>query len=784
MSRWWGLGLWVAGAAWAGDVQGYRGDGTGRYEVKGTAWHATTDAVRWRAPSPAWSNAAVVLAGSQVCTTAEPTTLWCVDARTGTRTWIASNDVVDTLAGDERTARAAQLAQVPGWEEAYREGLAAYSRLRREVRADPSKVEALQAAQAGVADVRAKLDAMAPYLTPPDKEVIGYASATPVFDGEHLYAQFAQGVVSSFALDGRRRWSVWLGPPPGSMRGYHTGAAASPVLLDGVLVVGHGHLQGLDPASGKVLWKGRPYLDYGSPTPLRVGGVGYLATPDGQLVRAKDGTVVAEGLGDMYFTSPLVHDGVIYYLGGQSTEVMRPRGYMEAKAWRVAPGDGGTPQVTPVFDVRLANTDSVYSAAAWAGGKAWFLDRELMLRAVDPSSGVLTGGVGRDLDRHGPALRAADGRWRLARHHRRGGARGSLGRGRFPHGGLRRRGGCLACRHRLRRGWHRLRSDVGCRRRVGGPVILWVALAACGWVDPAPPVEQVPPDRARCDTEPVSTECYLRIPGGTFRMGAQASDPAAPGYDPAAAADEGPIHDVTLSPFWIQRHEYVVSLYRRCVAAGTCPADGVLTEGPHATLHHPTDHDLPVVGATAAAAEAACAFIGGRLPTEAEWEFAARGSDGRRWPWGDMPSCGVADRQPDGTWSLTQPERTDCATEGVRVPAEVRGPSAHDVVAMGGNVWEWTADGYDAEAYARHAATSPHVPPEGGIRVQRGGGWTALTADELRATARQPMAEDVRLMDVGFRCVFAGTDAPGFAAPERMDGGGPPEPGPDGVPER
>lgn len=292
-------------------------------------------------------------------------------------------------------------------------------------------------------------------------------------------------------------------------------------------------------------------------------------------------------------------------------------------------------------------------------------------------------------------------------------------------------------------------------------MMLWLlGLAGCGWS--SQPVT-APPVSAQCGQQGTGTDCFLPVPGGTFLMGAQASDPEAPGYDPHAQPEEGPPHLVTVSPFWIQKHEYTVGAYTRCIESGDCSRDDVLNEAPHATLGQATDFDLPIVGVTYGGAVRGCAYVGGRLPTEAEWEFAARSTDGRHFPWGDASACGVAVRSPTGRWSQDLLAAETCENAGPRVPAELRGRSPYEVVGMAGNVSEWVADSYVATAYAKHGTKDPLVVSDGPLKAQRGGGWTVTDARELRSAARQAAPRDARLMDVGFRCVWRGQPAPGLA---------------------
>jgi Uncharacterized conserved protein len=151
------------------------------------------------------------------------------------------------------------------------------------------------------------------------------------------------------------------------------------------------------------------------------------------------------------------------------------------------------------------------------------------------------------------------------------------------------------------------------------------------------------PERWRCTEQVGFHGCFKPVAGGTFLMGAQSEDPMAPGYDPAARPEEGPPHAVTVSPFWLQIGEVSAGEYRLCLHDGGCRSEAVLQEGGFATVGDDQRLELPAVGVTWQGAVDYCTWLGGRLPTEAEWELAARGTEGRRFPWGDEPRCPQVD---------------------------------------------------------------------------------------------------------------------------------------------
>jgi formylglycine-generating enzyme required for sulfatase activity len=170
---------------------------------------------------------------------------------------------------------------------------------------------------------------------------------------------------------------------------------------------------------------------------------------------------------------------------------------------------------------------------------------------------------------------------------------------------------------------------------------------------------------------------------------------------------------VRVAPFWIDRTEVTASEFNRCVSAGMCEA----VSDPFGVMRAAGS---PVVNVTHAQARAFCAWRGGRLPTEAEWEFSARGSDGRLYPWGDRaPDCARARLQ-------------GCGAGAVAVGGRPEGASPFAVLDLSGNVAEWVMDRAGAASSAGF-----EVDPQGPRDGERaaGDGATGLRADR---SARRP----------------------------------------------
>jgi serine/threonine-protein kinase len=224
------------------------------------------------------------------------------------------------------------------------------------------------------------------------------------------------------------------------------------------------------------------------------------------------------------------------------------------------------------------------------------------------------------------------------------------------------------------------------------------------------------------------------VPAGPFLHG-----------DDRGEADERPARRRALSAFAIDRTEVTAAAYAACVAAGRCaPPAQPAPRG-----------DLPVSWVSHADAAAYCAFAGKRLPTEAEWEKAARGTDGRRFPWGHEPRCDLANFgnfRGDGR----------CAVAGAPGrPAPVggypRGASPYGALDMAGNVWEWVADRYALDYYQVAGTRDPKGPPARpgapDLRVLRGGGCCSIFGLP-RTTDRLALPADYRDVDIGFRCAL------------------------------
>lgn len=194
-------------------------------------------------------------------------------------------------------------------------------------------------------------------------------------------------------------------------------------------------------------------------------------------------------------------------------------------------------------------------------------------------------------------------------------------------------------------------------------------------------------------------------------------------------ADEQPERTVTVDAFWISQTEVTNAQYARCVDAGACTAPN------NSDWRTPGRADFPVTNIKWDQANAYAQWGGGHLPTEAQWEKAARGTDGRVYPWGNE-----ADSQRLNFNSSQGP---------VTVGSYPTGASPYGVLDMAGNVAEWVADWYAPDSYTQGPSDNPTGPASGNFRIVRGGSFNN-SLNDVRTTARTP-AFDTDYENVGFR---------------------------------
>lgn len=263
--------------------------------------------------------------------------------------------------------------------------------------------------------------------------------------------------------------------------------------------------------------------------------------------------------------------------------------------------------------------------------------------------------------------------------------------------------------------------------------------------DPAHRIVMIGPDQTEQNF--IQNELVLVTNGGAFTMGCVSDHNG--GFP--CPNEELPEHSVTLSKFFIDKMEVTNIKYQQCVAAGACDAPGSIQSKTLDWYYDNPNYDFhPVVNVSWYDARDYCSWAGKRLPTEAEWEMAARGSTPRSYPWGDTPpTCTYANYYSDSGFCGLSPEQGDTMPVG-SYPA---GESPSGVLDMAGNVKEWVSDWYYPYYYDVSPSVNPTGPSTGIERSVRGGSFD-LPADYILTASRHKLNPNSKFNNVGFRCVL------------------------------
>jgi len=268
------------------------------------------------------------------------------------------------------------------------------------------------------------------------------------------------------------------------------------------------------------------------------------------------------------------------------------------------------------------------------------------------------------------------------------------------------------------------------KQPVDSPVLTATAFSPTDTTKPELPTETPQPIPSLTMTG-AHGETLVYVPKGDFTMGSDVS------------TDEKPVHTVYLDAFWIDQTEVTNKQYQACVKAGTCELPSSVGSYTHPSYYGNSEFDnYPVLYVTWDKANRYCeVWAGGDLPTEAQWEKAARGTDKRTYPWGEAIDCNKANYQ------------SSCIGDTSPVGSYKSGKSPYEVYDMAGNVWEWVNDYYQSDYYAAlgDSASNPVGPESGQYRVLRGGSWD-YGDDGARSSFRFGVTPDLTDLIIGFRC--------------------------------
>jgi serine/threonine-protein kinase len=273
-----------------------------------------------------------------------------------------------------------------------------------------------------------------------------------------------------------------------------------------------------------------------------------------------------------------------------------------------------------------------------------------------------------------------------------------------------------------KQGWH-LTGGLGGLILIGLGIVGLIVLVTSNAKKPAAEPQPVAAVNTVAPTQvstPKDDMEQVYVPAGVFKMGSDDGD-----------SDEQPVYEVVLDGYWIDKNEVTNTQYAKCVAAGECakPFNTQYFQNSQYANH-------PVVNVSWYNANDYCAWAGRRLPSEAEWEKAARGTDGRTYPWGENINCEYA-------------QYSDCSGRTVEVGSLPKGASPYGALDMAGNVWEWTSS--LIKGYPYDASDGRENINVSGSRVLRGGSWD-FNEWSVRSANRLRNYPDNANGNLGFRC--------------------------------
>jgi outer membrane protein assembly factor BamB len=312
--------------------------------------------------------------GNRIFVCSEPTTLVCVNAADGQILWQAANDITDALPPAELARRQAEAA------DQIQETQTRLDKVQDQLHSVEAQIK--QQGQTAdlkrdrdklrrqVRDLEARLNALDPVKLPRTHGVNGYSSPTPTSDGQWVWTIYGNGVAACYDLQGNRRWIRFVDKPT---RGW--GHSASPVYVDGKLIVHFTDLVALDANTGEQLWRTRSRNKWGSPTATKIGDLPVIITPAGEVIRASDGHKLARNIGDLEYAVPLVEGRNVYFIEKKAVATRLPE-----------TADDASIDVQRSWQVRVDGSRH-YASSLVYDGLIYALSREEILTVLDAETG-------------------------------------------------------------------------------------------------------------------------------------------------------------------------------------------------------------------------------------------------------------------------------------------------------------------------------------------------------------------------------------------------------------
>jgi outer membrane protein assembly factor BamB len=359
---------------------GWRTDGTGCYpNAQPPLEWSTTRNVLWSTPMPGYGVSHPVPLNQYIFTSSEPATLLCVNRDDGKVVWQKTCNYseleIDPEVRERLKVELAEIAELNKKQSAVQKEMHALHRSLAKDKTENQEIDRqLKPFRTQIDELnkqKLKFPLAERYTQPGTDPTAGYSAPTPVTNGKEVFVAYGNGLVACYDLEGNRKWLKLI---------EHTNLpfahSSSPVLVGDKLVIQFADLVALDPKTGNEVWRLKCPSGWGTPLAARVGDVDVIVTPKGALVRAQDGKRLADRLGSCGANSPILHDGIVYFVHGEAVAARLPAAVVEPvkpeTVWKSKVKGGGYGFCSPVVHdgvLYAANDQGILMALDAATGK-------------------------------------------------------------------------------------------------------------------------------------------------------------------------------------------------------------------------------------------------------------------------------------------------------------------------------------------------------------------------------------------------------------------------------
>ncbi|MDJ0841149.1 MAG: PQQ-binding-like beta-propeller repeat protein [Acidobacteriota bacterium] len=365
--------LLAAASLAAGDqITGWRTDGTGSYmsATPPTVFDAEKNVV-WKTAMPDWSNAQAIIVGDKIFVNSEPSTLVCVDRKSGKILWQKPNEYTDILSDEEIAKLSA------GVQEKAKPIRAAIAKVKEEMAELRKAIQAGDEAARGrfrgkrlqLRNLDKQLNEIDPLNIPNRHDANGYSSAVPTSDGKHVFVVYGNGVAAAYDLEGNRKWAHVLDKPT-----HGWGHSASPLLVGDKVVFHILDVVAIEKNTGKELWRTESKEGWGGPVTFKVGGEDMILTAThGDILRAEDGKILAAKAAGLKFATPVIHNGILYCIE------------KDARAYKL-PTDPANPTLEKIWSAKIKGSRH-YASSVIHGDLIYAVSREGWMNVLEKDTG-------------------------------------------------------------------------------------------------------------------------------------------------------------------------------------------------------------------------------------------------------------------------------------------------------------------------------------------------------------------------------------------------------------